>query len=144
MLGCKPSIKGRPCQLYLKSLPDTLALDEPKLPCLELCLCWDITQNWCLLLTKVDYLIIYSLSSSIRPRPQLGFIHPYKVCRVTDNRPICSMAQSFFFFFPLFCQSFLICAFSHLCFLLVNRDKFFPTKRCKKYSWKTNFNYSFE
>ena len=31
--------------LYLKYLPDTLALDEPKLPILEFCLCWDITQK---------------------------------------------------------------------------------------------------
>ena len=28
-----------PCQLHLKSHPDTLALDKPKLPFLEFCLC---------------------------------------------------------------------------------------------------------
>ena len=37
--------KKRPCKLYKESLPDTLALDEPKLSFLEFCLCWDITHN---------------------------------------------------------------------------------------------------
>ena len=47
------SIK-RPCQLYLKSLPDTLALYKPKLPFLGFCLCWDITQYLMMRLDSID------------------------------------------------------------------------------------------
>ena len=38
-------LSKRLCQLYLKSHSGMLALDEPKLSFLELCLCRDIAQN---------------------------------------------------------------------------------------------------
>ena len=68
-------IKKRPCKLYQKSLSDTLVLDEPKLPFLEYCLCWDITQK-----------PICNMEYAITPCPQART----RVCtsaRSTGSRP---------------------------------------------------------
>ena len=87
--------KKWPCKLYKKSLPDTLALDEPKLSFLEYCLCWDITQK----LPKVPSSEIHLTNSKCRsgkPNSQPLFLLSSSPPS-SEPRPKVSQRSSFFF-----------------------------------------------